>query len=238
MPGTQLVQIARSTNRRIKFFGRFDVAVLIFLLVFAAFVNAGGMVLPVLAWEQTLQTSFRLESLQPITGALYLLSILIVPALLITGCTWLSKTSGRKKVGWKKVVATFAPAFVPLGFSMWLIHFSYHLLGGGQTALPVIQRAAMDVGIKILGVPNWLLSSTMPSLDWLPSLDLLLLDLGLLFSLYLGWRIASRFNLSFVQTLRLNAPWTGLALVLYSIGVWIIFQPMQMRGMMMMHSMH
>jgi len=29
-----------------------------------------------------------------------------------------------------------------------------------------------------------------------------------------------------------------LAFALYSIGVWIIFQPMQMRGMMMMHSMH
>jgi hypothetical protein len=111
------------------------------------------------------------------------------------------------------------------------------LLSGGQTALPVIQRAAMDVGINILGAPNWSLSGAMPSLDWLPSLNLLLLDLGLLLSLYLGWRIASRFNLSFAQTVRLNAPWAGLSFVLYSIGLWIIFQPMQMRGMMM-HSMH
>ena len=233
IPGTQLVQIARSTNRRIKFFGRFDVALLIFLLVFAAFVNAGGMVLPVQAWEQSLQTSLRLESLQPILGVSYILSIIIVPALLVTACVWLSKTIGRIQVGWRKTVSTFAPAFVPVGFSMWLIHFSYHLLSGGQTALPVIQRASMDAGINILGAPNWSLSSAMPSFDWLPSLNLLLLDLGLLFSLYLGWRIASRFKLSFVRTLRLNAPWVGLTFVLYSIGVWIIFQPMQMRGMMM-----
>src|SRR5262245_17276180 len=236
IPGTQLVQIARSTNRRVKFLGRFDVAVLIFLLVFAAFVNAGGMILPVQAWEQSLQTCFRLESLQPILGVLYILSILVIPALLVAGCVWLSKTIGRIQVGWRKTVSTFAPAFVPVGFSMWLIHFSYHLLSGGQAALPVIQRAAMDVGINILGAPDWSLSSAMPSFDWLPSLDLLLLDLGLLLSLYLGWRIASRFNLSFAQTVRLNAPWVGLAFVLYSIGVWIIFQPMQMRGMMM-HSM-
>src|SRR5262249_49887923 len=127
MPGTQLVQIARSPNRRTKFFGRLDVAGLIFLLVFAAFVNAGGMVLPVLAWEQSLQTSLRFESLQPILGVLYILSIIIVPALLVTGCVWLSKTFSRMSFGWKKTVATFAPAFVPLGFSMWLIHFSYHL---------------------------------------------------------------------------------------------------------------
>jgi len=120
---------------------------------------------------------------------------------------------------------------------MWLIHFSYHLLSGGQTALPVIQRAAMDIGITIFGSPNWSLSSAMLSFDWLPTLELLLLDLGLLFTLYIGWRIAARFRFSFVRTLGLNAPWAGLAVVLYSIGVWIIFQPMQMRGMMM-HSMH
>jgi hypothetical protein len=121
---------------------------------------------------------------------------------------------------------------------MWLIHFSYHLFSSGQTALPVIQRAAMDVGITVLGAPNWLLSSTMPSLDWLPSFELLLLDLGLLLTLYISWRIASGFRFNFVQTLRLNAPWAALAVALYLIGVWIIFQPMQMRGMMMMHSMH
>jgi len=237
MPGPQLVQIARSSKRRIKFFGRFDVAVLIFLLVFAAFVNAGGMVLPVQAWEQSLQTNLRLESMQPILAVLYILSILVVPALLVTGCVWLSKSFGGIRGGWRKTISTFAPAFVPVGFSMWLIHFSYHLLSGGQTAVPVIQRAAIDVGIN-LGPPDWSLSSAMPSFDWLPSLELIVLDLGLLFSLYIGWRIASGFRLKFAQTLKLNAPWSALAVVLYSIGVWIIFQPMQMRGMMMMHSMH
>ena len=136
------------------------------------------------------------------------------------------------------MITTFAPAFVPVGFSMWLIHFSYHLLNSGQAAVPVIQRAAADGGIKILGTPDWSLSSMMPSFGWLPSLELLLLDLGLLFSLFIGWRIASRFRLDFGQTLRLNAPWSALAVALYALGVWIIFQPMQMRGMMMVHSMH
>ena len=236
IPGTQLVQIARTRKGRNKFFRRFDVAVLIFLLVFAAFCNASGMVLPVQAWEQSLQANFG-TLMQLILGALYLLSMIIVPALLVAGCIWLSKLVGRQSAGWRKTVSTFAPAFVPLGFSMWLIHFSYHLLSSGQTALPVIQRAAMDTGITIFGSPDWSLSSTMPSFDWLPSLELLVLDLGLLLTLYIGWRIASRFRFSFIRTLGLNAPWAGLAVALYSIGVWIIFQPMQMRGMMM-HSMH
>jgi len=172
-------------------------------------------------------------SIQPVLAVSYLLSIIVVPVLLIAWCVWFSKMLGRIRLGWRETISRFAPAFVPVGFSMWLIHFSYHLFSSGQTALPVIQRAAMDVGITILGTPNWSLSSRMPSLDWLPSVELLVLDLGLLFTLYIGWRMASRFQFTFTHTLRLNAPWVSLALVLYSIGVWIIFQPMQMRGMLM-----
>src|SRR5262249_5123892 len=159
-----------SKNRRNKFFRRFDVAVLIFLLVLAAFCNAGGMLVPVQTWEHSLQATLGSVSMQPILGVLYLLSTVVVPALLIAASVWLSKVFCRIQGGWKRTVATFAPAFVPLGFSMWLIHFSYHLLSGGQTAVPVIQRAAMDVGINVLRAPEWSLSARMPSSDWLPSL--------------------------------------------------------------------
>ena len=194
--------------------------------------------MPVQGWEQSLQASFGVTSNQLVLSVLYVLAMVIVPALLVAVCVWLSRIVGRQRDGWRRTVSTFAPAFVPLGFSMWLIHFSYHLLSGGQTVLPVLERAALDLGITIFGSPDWSISSTMPSFDWLPSVELLLLDLGLLFTLYIGWRIASRFRFNFAQTLGLNAPWAILALVLYSSGVWIIFQPMQMRGMMMMHSMH
>jgi len=235
-PGSQLVRLERSKKRRSRFFRRFDIAVLIFLLVFAAFINAGGMVVSVQAWERSLQARIGLASMQPIISVLYLLSIILIPVLLVAGCVCLVKAFGGIRLRWRETVTTFAPAFVPLGFSMWLIHFCYHLLSG-QTALPVIQRAAMDMGLTIFGAPDWSLSS-MSLFSWQPSVELLLLDLGLLFTLYIGWRIASRFRLTFAHTLRLNAPWAFLAVVLYSVGLWIIFQPMQMRGMMMLHSMH
>jgi cytochrome c oxidase assembly factor CtaG/ferredoxin len=235
-PGSQLVRLERSKKRRSRFFRRFDIAVLIFLLVFAAFINAGGMVVSVQAWERSLQARIGLASMQPIISVLYLLSMVLIPVLLVAFCVCLIKTFGGIRLSSRETVTTFAPAFVPLGFSMWLIHFCYHLLSG-QTALPVIQRAAMDMGLTIFGAPDWSLSS-MSLFSWQPSVELLLLDSGLLFTLYIGWRIASRFRLTFAHTLRLNAPWAFLAVVLYSVGLWIIFQPMQMRGMMMLHSMH
>ena len=231
-PGSQLVRI-EGRKRSLRWFRRFDGAVLIFLLVFAAFVNAGSMVESVQAWEQGVQTRFALASMRPILLVLYLLILIVVPTLLVACCVWLGRVLSRRYIRWRECVSTFAQAFVPLGFSMWLAHFSYHLLNSALTALPVIQRAATDVGLTIFGKPEWSLSSAMLGFNWLPSLQLLLLGVGLLFTLYVCWRLACSFRLRFARTFGLLAPWAALALMLYSIGIWIIFQPMQMRGMMM-----
>src|SRR5882762_8612392 len=231
-PGIQLVRIERR-KRPLRWFMRFDFAILIFLLVFAAFVNAGSMVQSVQAWERRMQIWFALGSVQPIIAVLYLVTLVIVPALLVGLCIWLARMFSHLDAGWRETISSFAIGFVPLGFSMWLVHFSYHLLTGLLTAVPVIQRAAIDVGVTNFGVPDWALSSRMLLFDWIPSLQLILLDFGLLCTLYVGWRLARRFRLRFARTLGLLAPWGALAFVLYSIGIWIIFQPMQMRGMMM-----
>jgi hypothetical protein len=62
-------------------------------------------------------------------------------------------------------------------------------------------------------------------------LQVLLLDGGLLLTLYLAWRIAQRHRPQFRSAARAFAPWAALATVLFGIGVWIFLQPMQMRGM-------
>ena len=232
LPGSQLVRI-EGRRRPIRWFRRLDGAVLMFLLVFAAFAGAGGMLEPVQAWEQAAQTTFALDSVQPVVAVLFLLTLIIIPALSVGLCVWLAGIFGRTQVAWRESVATFATAFVPLGFSMWLAHFSYHLITGWQTAVPVIQRAATDVGLKVFGEPHWSHTCSMLGFDWLPSLQLLMLGLGLLFTLYVGWRSAGRFRLGFARRLGLLAPWAALAFALYSVGVWIVFQPMEMRGMMM-----
>src|SRR5262245_58124988 len=68
-------------------------------------------------------------------------------------------------------------------------------------------------------------------LDWLPSLQILLLDGGLLLTLYVSWRVARGISAHAGGALRLLAPWAGLAVLLYAAGVWMVFQPMEMRGM-------
>ena len=57
--------------------------------------------------------------------------------------------------------------------------------------------------------------------------------LGLLLTLYATWRGARRLSTGDGMALAAMSPWAVLAGALYSAGVWIVFQPMQMRGMMM-----
>ena len=77
--------------------------------------------------------------------------------------------------------------------------------------------------------PVWSVSSL--AFYSLPGLELFLLDLGLLLSLYVAWRIAGQMGSA--RRFSTFVPWGLLAASLYAAGVWIIFQPMEMRGMMM-----
>jgi hypothetical protein len=111
---------------------------------------------------------------------------------------------------------------------MWLAHFSFHLLTAALTPIPVVQRIANEIGLRS-GEPGWHVGSL--AFYDLPGLELLFLDLGFLLTLYTAWRISGQT----ASRLRLASflPWGLLGTALYLAGVWIILQPMEMRGMMM-----
>src|SRR5262249_13543428 len=58
---------------------RTDVAALVLLLVFGAFVNAAAMIEPVTALERTIQQRFGLESQTLVISALFALALLTAP---------------------------------------------------------------------------------------------------------------------------------------------------------------
>jgi hypothetical protein len=97
--------------------------------------------------------------------------------------------------------------------------------------VPVFQRFLSDAGFSLFGNSDWTTGSLV-RIDSLPSFQILLLDLGLLFTLYIGWRISLRYANRRARALGLLMPWASLAAALYIVGVWIVLQPMEMRGMM------
>ena len=80
----------------------------------------------------------------------------------------------------------------------------------------------MDLGLTSLGAPAWAYGCCSPVTPWLLPLELLFLDVGLLLSLYTVYRLA--------PSLKALAPWAMLLALLFAAGVWILLQPMEMRG--------
>ncbi len=111
-----------------------------------------------------------------------------------------------------------ALALVPLGVGMWSAHLTFHLATGWRALAPVVARL---VGA---GDPDWSLACAGMASERLLTVELLLLDAGLLLSLYVGWRI--------VRAGRRFLPFAGFATALWAVGVVILLAPMQMRGML------
>ncbi len=113
---------------------------------------------------------------------------------------------------------------------MWLAHYSFHLLTSYDTVVPAAQRFALDLGWPALGPPHWVAGCCRRVADWLPRLEVVFLDLGLLLSLYTAYRIALAHSPSLSRALWALAPWALLIALLFVAGIWLVFQPMQMRG--------
>ena len=206
---------------------RLDVAVLVLILVFGAFVNAAGMTEPVMMWMHHWHARLEFRSMAPIVTSLYAVGLLILPAISAAACGWVSHCWGQAGNSWKDLTCSFTLALIPVGFGMWLAHFSNHLVAGWSSFVPAAERVLSRVS------PGIYPRAWIPS--WLPSLELVLLGLGLLLTLYSAWAVACRVADGDRAALAVMSPWAILAGALYSIGVWIVFQPMQMRGMTMMH---
>jgi cytochrome c oxidase assembly factor CtaG/polyferredoxin len=181
---TLLSDVYRSSIGRLS--KRGDLAALVLLLVFGAFVNAAGMVTPVMMWEHGWHARLGVHSMPVIVGAFVLAGAVLLPAAIFWSCAAIGRGVGRTR--------RLAFSLVPLGVGMWSAHLLFH-----------------TASVWAVGSVVWL--------------QIILLDAGLLLTLYTAWRL-SQGELS-----RVFVPWASVAFSLFATGVWILFQPMQMRGM-------
>jgi hypothetical protein len=181
------------------------------------------MVAPVAEW--TAQTSPLLA-----VTLFYLGTLLVLPVLLVALAATLSRWWGGLKEWWVETATHYSYALIPLGFGMWLAHYGFHFLTSYDTVIPTTQRFAGDLGLNVLGAPIWVASCCRPAAEWLPRLEILFLDVGLLMSLYSAYRIALAQTGRPLEALKVVTPWVLLLVLLFAVGIWIVFQPMQMRG--------
>lgn len=159
---------------------------------------------------------------------LFATGLIVLPVVLLCLTGLWSRAWSATGLPLRAVIARYVPALVPVGFGMWLAHYSFHFLTGGLTIVPVLQSLLLRLGIAV-GEPAWQLGPLVWP-DLLFPLEVVMLYLGLTGSLVAGWQIAQREHRSLAVAFKAFLPWALLCALLVAAGIWILAQPMEMRG--------
>ncbi|EKP95644.1 hypothetical protein ThesuDRAFT_01401 [Thermaerobacter subterraneus DSM 13965] len=210
-----------------------DLAWLVLALTAAAFVNAFGMVSPVYALQEWLASTVGLGADGPAWGIIFVTGMLVVPVLVVGGAAGMTRWLTGTREPLLRVATRYTYALAPMGFGMWLAHYLFHFLSGALTIVPVTQSFVLDVtGKPLLGSPAWQLAALLPR-PWLLPLEIVLLTAGFTLSLVTVYFIALDQWSDRRAAARAALPWVALLLILMTAGLWLLQQPMDMRGTMM-----
>ena len=205
---------------------RKDLAALAIVFAFGALLNAFAMVSPVYALEQSLARGLGVTIEAPVLAIVFGLFLVLEPLLLIGGAAWLTKALGRSRNSVVALAVRYSYSLVPLGFGIWLAHYSFHFLTGLFTFIPVMQAAVNELGSAILGQPQWALVGLPVNVVQVFEVGFILL--GLLGSLSVAYLLAATDRMS-----RVFIPWAVLALAIAAAAFWVMSQPMEMRGLVL-----
>jgi hypothetical protein len=136
---------------------------------------------------------------------------------------------GRVQRAFVPLVVRYSYGLVPIGFGMWLAHYSFHFLTGLYTIIPVTQNAFLSIGWPVLGEPRW--TSTGLPANTVQVIEIGFLILGFAGSLAVTHGLAEEDSPA--KPLRAFIPWAVVCAVLFSASLWLIFQPMEMRATLM-----
>ena len=217
-----------------RFSRRPDLAVLVVVFTFGALLNAFAMVTPVYALEDWLAGLLQTQSEVVVLGLIFLGALVVAPAILLGLAGALSRwwAGASSEISLRAWVGRYAYALVPLGFGVWLAHYAFHFLSGFWTFVPVVQSFVSDtIGLPLLGAPRWELGALVP-LDWLYPLELGFLGLGWFGSLLVAYRLATGMDPE--RPWPTFLPWAALVSLLLLAAVWLMGQPMEMRGTFLM----
>jgi hypothetical protein len=209
-----------------RFSQRKDISALVTVFTFGALLNAFGMVSPVYALETWLSRKLHISHQSPVLGLIFAFFLIVEPALLLGLAAWATKVWSGRSMGMLPLAVRYSYGLVPLGFGMWLAHYGFHFLTGLYTLIPVTQSAVASLGLPLLGEPRWRLTGIPVSI--VQPLELGFLVLGLAGSLILTHRFAEEDSPGHLS--RAFAPWAMVCILVWCAALWLILQPMDMRG--------
>jgi len=224
-PASELMTDPRRSG--IGFFSRRkDISALVIVFTFGALLNAFGMVSPVYVFQAWLARKMHLSHEAATLGILFALLLIVEPLLLLGAAAWLTRQWAHSPKRWLQIVVRYSYALAPLGFGVWLAHYSFHFLTGLLTFVPVAQSALASIGLPLLGSPRWGMGGVAPGAIY--PLELGFLSLGLLGSLLVTYRLS--IQEPGARPVRVFISWGALCILLTLSAFWLMSQPMEMRG--------
>jgi hypothetical protein len=208
---------------------RKDLAALALVFCFGALLNAFGMVRPVYVFESWLAGVLGVNHEAPVLALIFFLFLVLEPVLLIGSAAWLTRSLSNRKRSVLATAVSYSYALVPLGFGIWLAHYGFHFFTGVLTVIPVAQNAVAELGRPLLGQPRWTFVG-LPQ-DVVRVFEYGFLGLGLLGSLLVSHRLAES-ELSNHKR-GIFATWAFVSFVLCCAALWLMSQPMEMRGVVL-----
>ena len=171
----------------------------------------------------------NLHSEAGVLGMLFVIGLGVAPVLiLLTAAGFTASVAGGAAKSLRATALQYAPALIPFGFGVWLAHYGFHLFTGILTVVPVAQSAAIDLlGVAALGEPLWRWSGMPPGAVYPLQLGFVLL--GASGSIGLVHGITAR-DYAGARPLA-SLPWLCVIVMLGVAALWILGQPMEMRGL-------
>jgi ferredoxin len=228
LPGSEL--LTDPIRSGIGYFSRRkDLAALAIVFTFGALLNAFGMVSPVYAVERWLGKLLHVSHEAPVLGVIFAFFLILEPVVLLGFATWWMRTWAGIQSGWLPLMVRYTYGLVPLGFGMWLAHYGFHFLSGLYTVIPVTQSAVASLGFSFLGKPHWAWRGVPANIVMVIEIGFLLL--GVAGSLLVTYGLAE--DDSAEKPVRAFVPWATVCVILWAASMWLMFQPMEMRAMLM-----
>jgi ferredoxin len=206
-----------------------DLAALAVVFTFGALVNAFAMTAPASHLEFRLAALLHIRSEALVLGLVFVMALMVMPAGMLGLSAILTRLLSREPaISLATTALRFAFALVPFGLGVWLAHYGFHLLTGVSTIVPVVQSAAIDLfGSAVLGEPLWRWAGLQPGSVYPIQLGFVLL--GTLGSIALVSATSSRDYPN--RPALAGAPWVATVVALAIAAMWILNQPMDMRGL-------
>jgi hypothetical protein len=206
---------------------RKDLAAFAVVFTFAALLNAFAMTSPVYTLEQALARLMGVRSEAPVLAVMFVLGLVVAPLLLVGAAAAVSRALARASSSVASTAVRYAYALVPVGLAVWTSHYGFHLLTGALTVVPVAQAAAVDAfGWPLLGAPLWTWAGMKPGSVYPIEVGVVLL--GAMVSWTVAQRISVRDHPG--RAGRAAAPWVVLTAGIAATALWVLSQPMEMRG--------